>query len=58
MVPVSILAENAADLAGKWAVAPLPKNAGSENSGDSGGAAVVVLKNSETPRPPRSSRAG
>lgn len=45
----SILAENAADLAGKWAVAPLPKNAGSENSGDSGGAAVVLLKNAKTP---------
>jgi multiple sugar transport system substrate-binding protein len=45
----SILAENAADLAGMWAVAPLPKNAGSENSGDSGGAAVVVLKNSKDP---------
>lgn len=43
----SILAENAADLAGKWSVAPMPKNAGSENSGDSGGAAVVVLKNTE-----------
>jgi multiple sugar transport system substrate-binding protein len=45
----SILAENAADLAGKWAVAPLPKNAGSENSGDSGGAAVVVLANADAP---------
>ena len=43
----SILAENAADLAGSWAVAPMPKNAGSENSGDSGGAAVVVLKNTK-----------
>jgi multiple sugar transport system substrate-binding protein len=43
----SILAENASGLAGQWAVAPLPKNAGSENSGDSGGAAVVVLKNTE-----------
>ena len=45
----SILAENAADLAGKWAVAPLPKNAGSDNSGDSGGAAVVVLANADAP---------
>lgn len=44
--PVS-LQESAADLAGKWAVAPMPKNAGSDNSGDSGGAAVVVLKNTE-----------
>lgn len=43
----SILAENAADLAGKWSVAPMPTNAGSENSGDSGGAAVVVLKNTK-----------
>lgn len=41
----SILAENAAGLTGKWAVAPLPNNAGSDFSGDSGGAAVVVLKN-------------
>ncbi|MGW8481787.1 ABC transporter substrate-binding protein [Microbacterium sp. NPDC055903] len=41
----SILAENAADLAGSWSIAPMPKNAGSENAGDSGGAAVVVLKN-------------
>jgi multiple sugar transport system substrate-binding protein len=45
----SILAENAADLAGKWAVAPMPKNAGSDNSGDSGGAAVVVLANADAP---------
>ncbi|GAA1997909.1 sugar ABC transporter substrate-binding protein [Microbacterium pumilum] len=45
----SILAENAADLSGKWAVAPLPTNEGSDNSGDSGGAAVVVLKNSKAP---------
>ncbi|GAA3929843.1 ABC transporter substrate-binding protein [Microbacterium soli] len=44
--PTSIV-ENAADTAGKWRVAPMPKNAGSENSGDSGGAAVVVLKNTE-----------
>nr|WP_314842937.1 sugar ABC transporter substrate-binding protein [uncultured Microbacterium sp.] len=43
----SILAENAADLAGKWGVAPMPTNAGSDNSGDSGGAAVVVLKNTK-----------
>ncbi|MEV7609761.1 extracellular solute-binding protein [Microbacterium sp. NPDC089320] len=43
----SILAENASDLAGKWSVAPMPTNAGSENSGDSGGAAVVVLKNTK-----------
>lgn len=43
----SILAENAADLEGKWGVAAMPKNAGSENSGDSGGAAVVVLKNTK-----------
>ncbi|MGM1017469.1 MAG: ABC transporter substrate-binding protein [Actinomycetota bacterium] len=43
----TILAENAADLSGQWSVAPMPKNAGSENAGDSGGAAVVVLKNTE-----------
>lgn len=43
----SILAENTADLTEKWSVASMPKNAGSENSGDSGGAAVVVLKNTE-----------
>ncbi len=41
----SILAENAAQTSGLWRVAPLPTNAGSTNSGDSGGAAVVVLKN-------------
>jgi multiple sugar transport system substrate-binding protein len=40
----SLLAENAADTSGKWAVAPMPVNAGSDNAGDSGGAAVVVLK--------------
>lgn len=44
-----ILAENAADSSGLWSIAPLPTNAGSTNSGDSGGAAVVVLKNSENP---------
>lgn len=42
-----ILAENAAGTSGKWAIAPLPTNEGSTNSGDSGGAAVVVLKNTE-----------
>lgn len=40
----SLLPENAADTAGLWRVAPLPTNAGSTNAGDSGGAAVVVLK--------------
>jgi multiple sugar transport system substrate-binding protein len=45
----SLLAENAADTAGKWAVAPMPVNAGSTNAGDSGGAAVVVLKGAENP---------
>lgn len=43
----SLVAENAAGTAGNWAVASMPKNAGSENSGDSGGAAVVVLKNTK-----------
>jgi multiple sugar transport system substrate-binding protein len=43
----SLLAENAADTAGKWAVAPMPVNEGSDNAGDSGGAAVVVLKGAE-----------
>ena len=43
----SLIAENAADTAGNWAVASMPKNAGSENAGDSGGAAVVVLKNTK-----------
>jgi multiple sugar transport system substrate-binding protein len=41
----TLLAENAAGLSGKWAVAPMPVNTGSTNGGDSGGAAVVVLKN-------------
>ena len=45
----SLLAENAADTSGLWAIAPMPKNAGSENSGDSGGAAVVVLAGAENP---------
>jgi multiple sugar transport system substrate-binding protein len=44
-----ILAENAADTTGLWRIAPLPTNAGSTNSGDSGGAAVIVLKNTEHP---------
>lgn len=43
----SQLAENAPDLAGRWAIAAMPKNPGSENAGDSGGAAVVVLKNAD-----------
>lgn len=43
----SLVAENAADLAGKWAVAPMPTNTGSTNAGDSGGAAIVVLKNAK-----------
>lgn len=41
----SLLAENAAGLTGMWSVAPMPTNTGSTNGGDSGGAAVVVLKN-------------
>ena len=40
----SQLVENAAKTSGKWKIAPLPTNAGSKNSGDSGGAAVVALK--------------
>lgn len=44
--PVSLV-ENTPDLAGLWAVAPMPKNAGSENAGDTGGAAVTVLKNTK-----------
>ncbi|MFB2597859.1 sugar ABC transporter substrate-binding protein [Herbiconiux sp. P17] len=45
----SLLAENAADTSGLWRIAPLPTNAGSTNSGDSGGAAIVVLKGSKNP---------
>jgi len=41
------LAENAADTAGLWKVAPMPTNEGSTNAGDSGGAAVVVLKGAQ-----------
>ena len=41
------LAENAADTSGRWRVAPMPTNAGSDNQGDSGGAAVVVLDGAE-----------
>lgn len=43
----SLLAENASETSGLWSVAPMPKNAGSDNAGDSGGAAVVVLKGAE-----------
>lgn len=43
----NLIAENAKKTSGNWAVAPMPKNSGSENSGDSGGAAVVVLKNTK-----------
>jgi multiple sugar transport system substrate-binding protein len=38
------LTENAAKTSGKWKIAGLPTNADSNNSGDSGGAAVVALK--------------
>jgi multiple sugar transport system substrate-binding protein len=44
-----LIAENAAETSGKWRVAPLPVNEGSTNSGDSGGAAVVVLKGAKDP---------
>lgn len=43
----SLLAENASGTTGQWRVAPLPNNAGEDFSGDSGGAAVVVLKNTK-----------
>jgi multiple sugar transport system substrate-binding protein len=43
----TLLAQNAANTSGKWKIAPLPTNAGSNNSGDSGGAAVVALKGSK-----------
>lgn len=42
----TLLAQNAANTSGKWRIAHLPTNAGSTNSGDSGGAAVVALKGS------------
>jgi multiple sugar transport system substrate-binding protein len=43
----TLLAQNAANTSGKWRIAHLPTNAGSTNSGDSGGAAVVALKGSK-----------
>jgi multiple sugar transport system substrate-binding protein len=43
----TLLEQNAAKTSGKWRVAALPTNAGSGDSGDSGGAAVVVLKGSK-----------
>jgi multiple sugar transport system substrate-binding protein len=47
----SLLAENAAESAGLWKVTSMPVNAGSTNSGDSGGAAVVVLKGAQDVEP-------
>jgi multiple sugar transport system substrate-binding protein len=44
-----IIETNVPDLAGKWAVAPLPRWEGSDNSGDTGGAVNPVLKGSEHP---------
>jgi multiple sugar transport system substrate-binding protein len=38
------LEQNATKTSGKWSVAALPVNAGTTDAGDSGGAAVVVLK--------------
>ena len=46
----SVLASNAKKTSGKWTVAPLPVNAGSTSSGDSGGAADVVLKGAKNPQ--------
>ncbi|WP_164983780.1 ABC transporter substrate-binding protein [Cellulomonas endophytica] len=46
--PVALM-ENAADTSGLWRVAPLPTEPGSTNQGDSGGAAVVVLKGADDP---------
>lgn len=43
------LAENAADTAGLWRVAPMPTVPGSPAQGDSGGAANVVLKGADDP---------
>ncbi|HWU59785.1 MAG TPA: sugar ABC transporter substrate-binding protein [Microbacteriaceae bacterium] len=45
----SLLAENAKATSGKWRVAPLPTNGSSRYAGDSGGAAVVVLKGAKKP---------
>lgn len=41
------LETNATNTSGKWKVVALPTNSGSTNAGDSGGAAVVVLKGSK-----------
>jgi multiple sugar transport system substrate-binding protein len=45
----SLIAENAKSTSGKWRVAPLPTNGSSRYAGDSGGAAVVVLKGAKVP---------
>lgn len=47
----SLLAENAAESSGLWKVTAMPTNAGSTNAGDSGGAAVVVLKGAQNVEP-------
>ncbi|HEY4269613.1 MAG TPA: extracellular solute-binding protein [Galbitalea sp.] len=45
-----LLKQNAAKLSGKWAVAPEPTFAGSTAGGESGGAAMVVLKGTKYPK--------
>lgn len=45
----SLLATNAEASSGSWRVAAMPTNAGSNNAGDSGGAADVVLKGAKNP---------
>ncbi|MEV0598722.1 extracellular solute-binding protein [Streptomyces sp. NPDC050315] len=45
-----LLATNAADQSGKWAVAPLPTWEGSEATGDTGGSANIVSAASDHPR--------
>jgi multiple sugar transport system substrate-binding protein len=45
----SLIAANAKSTAGNWRVAPLPTNGSSTDAGDSGGAAVTVLKGAKTP---------
>ena len=44
-----LLESNTKATSGRWHVAALPVNAGSTNSGDSGGAADVVLKGAKNP---------
>lgn len=46
----SLIRDNAAGSAGKWAVAPMPRWAGSDTVGNSGGSATAVMKDCAHPK--------